>query len=126
MQALLRTFIEHGNPFGECWHLYDLETGLVAKEIVKNDIRRLKSVGQEQYNTFVIERLRASQDAPEGELCIRKINTPMTKNQLKLLLHNASKKTKFCSHRKNQDVESSFSQMLLACQRRKVDLIEFF
>ena len=31
VQALLRTFIEHGNPFGECGHLYDLGTGTIKK-----------------------------------------------------------------------------------------------
>ena len=109
MQALLRTFIEHGNQFGECGHLYDLETGLVAKQNVENYIKRLKSVGQEQYITFVNERLRASQDAPEGELCIRKINTPMTKNQLKLLSHNASKKKRSAAAGKIKMLKAEYS-----------------
>ena len=59
----------------------------IGQNIVEKGTRRLKCVGQEQYKTFVTERLRASQDTPQGELCVTNLNVPLTKNQLKLLSH---------------------------------------
>ena len=100
VQALLRTFIEHGNPFGECGNLYDLETGLVAKQNVENDIKRLKSVDQEQYNTFVIKRLRASQDAPEERLMHQKDKYTNDKKSTQATIAHCFKEKKFFSHRK--------------------------
>ena len=50
------------------WAFVQLRTRISRQNIVEKDIRRLKRVGQEQYKTFVTERLKASQDTPQREL----------------------------------------------------------
>ena len=58
MRSLIETIDEMGNPFQEYSEdLLQMDTRDIADERVVETVRRIERVGQEQYTTFVKERL---------------------------------------------------------------------
>ena len=58
MRSLIETIDEMGNPFQESSEdLLQMDTRDIADERVVETVRRIERVAQEQYTTFVKERL---------------------------------------------------------------------
>ena len=120
VQALTRTIEEMGNPFMEhSDELLRLHTRDIMDDCVKDTVRKVVKVGQDQYNIFVDERLMHSQKA---------VTDPLPRNKLVLFKtprsKAASKKQTHLSEVKNDC--NLFSRLYVACQTRDGDLDTFF
>lgn len=120
LKALSSVIEEMGNPFTEeSSDLLVLDTRDIADPAVSDAMRKLEKTGQEQYDTFVTERLVA-QERPVQDP-IKRNNFPLfsrpparDKSRAKLLLSSVKSDC------------SLFSSLYISCQRRDGDLDEFF
>ena len=117
--SLRDIFLESGNPFSVKESLFDLDTRYFASDQVKIDLRRLQDLGKAQHQEFVSLRLSSKQT--------KKVTDKIPNNKLKLM----SSKTATASALQKQaqamkDDYGLFSQLLLACQRRQIDVDDFF
>ena len=113
---------EMGNPFAEkSKDLLVLDSRYLADPAVIDTLRQIKSVGQEQYDTYVIERL-VNQTKP--------ISDPIKRNNLPLFsrprpsVREKSRAQLQLSSLKNDC--SLFSRLYIALQIRSRDLDQFF
>ena len=76
-KSLIAVFREYGNPFlEESPDLLVLDTKEIMPDHVVAAVRNIESLGQEQYSTFVEERLTT---------CTRPLTDTISKNKLPLL-----------------------------------------
>ncbi|XP_041473700.1 uncharacterized protein LOC121422610 [Lytechinus variegatus] len=120
VRALTKVFQEMGNPFlEETQDLMVLDTGDIMETTVTETVRKVESLGEEQYAKFVEERL---------ELCTRPVTEPLKKNRL-LLFSRPEPKTRSKQQMELTAVKndcSLFSRLYISCQSREGDLNKFF
>ena len=108
-----------GNPFlEEGDDLLKLDTGDIVDHSVVNSLRQAEQTGQEQYDSFVKERL-VDRTTP--------LNEPIKKNKLSLFCRRSksTSKNKLQVSSLKSDC-SLFARMYISCQTRVGDLDEFF
>ena len=119
VKSLTLVLQDIGNPFLE--ESNDLRV-LVTKdfmESVAGTIRKVETIGQEQYSKFLDERL---------SVCVTPVSDPLTKNKLPLFSRPAVKapsKEKLQLQLIMSDC-NLFSRLYLACQARDGDVDQFF
>lgn len=120
VKSLTAVIEEMGNPFTEnSDDLLALDSRDIADSAVVNTIRQIESIGKEQYNSYVTERL-VDRSKP--------ITEPIKRNKLQLFrtptVAKKSKAQQKVSSLKNDC--SLFSRLYVSCQIRNGDLDEFF
>lgn len=120
VKSLTSVFEELGNPFlEESQELLVLDTKDIMDQSVVNTVNRVVELGQEQYTTFIQERLLDQ---------TKRITDPLPRNQLPLFSTPASKrpakgKLEIASLKNDCNL---FSRLYVACQTRDGDLDGFF
>ena len=120
VKALSHVIEEMGNPFiDESNDLLVLDTRDIADPLVVNAMRTLKKTGQEQYDTFVTERL-VTQTTP--------INDPIKRNKFPLFSRPPVREKSRAKHQLSSLKSdcSLFSSLYISCQTRDGDLDQFF
>jgi len=120
VSSLVSTIENMGNPFLDDGNeLYALDTHNVCDISVVKTVETVESVGCEQFNTFVQDRLIA---------CTTAINSPLPRNKLTLFKTAASKPRKRAVTKLQllRNDCSLFSKLYIACQTRSGDLDMFF
>ena len=120
VKALVEVIDEMGNPFfEESSDLLVLDSRNVADPAIVNSVRTIQKTGQDQYETFMTQRVVDRTSA---------VTEPIRKNNLPLF--SCPPQT---SPSKNKQLVSSlksdcalFSRMYIACQTREGDLENFF
>ena len=120
VESLANTIEEMGNPFTEdSGDLLALDSRDIADPAVTDTVRRIEKIGEEQYETFVKERL-VNQTKP--------ISDPIKKNNLPLFsrppVREKTKSQLQLTSLKNDC--SLFSRLYIASQVRNGNLDEFF
>ena len=110
---------EYINPFANSLgkeSLYNLSSGLPVESEIATGILRIKETGEEQYHTFIDNRIKTTKV---------KIREPITRNKL-LLFKNACKKVEVIKNNKHQLVEinRNISGKLLAYSAKSGRAIE--
>jgi hypothetical protein len=118
--SLVHLIEEMGNPFNDKGdELYVLDSHIVCNRAVVESMRDIEALGQEQYTTFVNDRLIN---------CTVAVNATITRNKL-ALFKNVGGKPKVLLNSKlvlaNSDC-SLFSKLYIARQTRSGDLDMFF
>ena len=116
----IAVFIEMGNPFLEKGQdILVLDTNDIINISVGETVRKAEALGEEQYKTFVEERLVK---------CEKPITDILSKNKLPLFSRPS---VKYPSRRKMQIATlkndcNLFSHLYISCQSRDGDLDKFF
>ena len=106
-----------GNPFLEkTQDLLVLDTRDIMETPVAETVRKIESLGEEQYTKFVEERL---------ELCTKPVTDTLPKNKLPLFNRSQTKTQQMQLAAVKSDC-SLFSRLYIACQSRDGDLDQFF
>ena len=119
VQSLTLVLQEMGNPFlEESNDLLVLDTKYIM-ESVAGTVRKVETIGQEQYSKFVDERLSK---------CVTPVRDPLPKNKLPFFSRPAVKAPskgmlQLQSMKRNCNL---FSRLYLACQARDGDVDQFF
>ena len=120
VKALVTVMEEMGNPFLEhSQDLLDIDTRDIMDTQVAETVRRIETLGKEQYTKFVTERL---------ERCTTPLTETIPKNKLPLF---SRPPLKIKSKQKEQlaALKSDcglFSRMYISCQTRDGDIDNFF
>ena len=120
VQALTRVIQEMGNPFCETSpDLLVLDTRDVADALVANMVHKIAALGQDQYESYVKERLVSKTKA---------ITDPLKRNSLPLFSRPPvkQKSTKQMQVSTLKSNCSLFSRLYIASQIRSGDLDDFF
>ena len=120
VKALSNVIEDMGNPFiDESDDLLVLDTRDLADPSVVNTMRNLKKTGQEQYDTFVTERL-VTQTRP--------VNDPIKRNNFPLFSRPPIREKSRAKHQLSSLKSdcSLFSSLYISCQTRDGNLEEFF
>ena len=118
--SLVTVINDMGNPFLEKSHdLLVLDTKNIMDASVVETVRKIKSLGLEQYKKFVEERLQQS---------LKPITETLSKNNLPLFSRPSIKspskeKLQLAALKKDRDL---FMRLYVACQTRGGDLDQFF
>jgi len=120
VRSLTDVIEEMGNPFREeSQDLLVLHSKVIVDKSVADTVRKLESLGAEQYETFVRERL---------ELQMKPVTDILTKNRLPLFKHPPIK-TKSKDKAQLEALKSDcnlFSRLYVSCQTRDGNLDQFF
>lgn len=120
VKSLTDVIEEKGNPFlDSSGDLLNLNSRYIADQTIVDNVHNLKKLGQEQYDTFVEERLTSQ---------TKSIQEPIKKNKLSLFKQPAVRE-KSRTQQKLTSLKndcSLFSRLYVACQIRDGDLDEFF
>ena len=120
VRALIAVFQEMGNPFREnTQDLLVLDTRDIMETPVAETVRKIESLGEEQYTKSVEERL---------ELCTKPVTDTLPKNKLPLFSRSQTK-TQSKQQMQLAAVKSDcslFSRLYIPCQSRDGDLDQFF
>ena len=120
VRALIAVFEKMGNPFLEnTQDILVLDTRDIMDTPMAETVRKIESLGEEQYTKCVEERL---------ELCTKPVTETLPKNKLPLF---SRPQTKTQSKQQIQLAAvksdcSLFSRLYIACQTRDGDLDQFF
>ena len=121
VEKLKEVIKEHGNPFSEeSAELYSLDTKEVTSSKAVDNLHQIRSIGKEKFDSFVEERLIKQTVSLDSKL---------VKNRISVFNNKSSTTT---TKEKNQSIklvkqdELLFRRMLIACQNREPDMIEFF
>ena len=120
VKALESTLNEMGNPFLEdSQDLFVIDTKVVADKCTVEIMKKSESLGKEQFETFVKDRL-VERKVPLDE--------PIKRNKLDFFTPTTQKKLSRVSKRLSSVKKDSslFSRLYIACQTRQGDLDEFF
>ena len=118
--SLVTVIDDMGNPFLEKSHdLVVLDTKNIMDASVVETVRKIKSLGLDQYKKFVEERLQQS---------LKPITETLSKNNLPLFSRPTTKspskeKLQLAALKKDRDL---FMRLYVACQKRGGDLDQFF
>ena len=121
VKALVATFEEMGNPFLEDnGDLLTLDTKIIMSEEVIETVNTIEKNGQKQFNTFISERITATQN--------NSLSNTITKNNYPLFSKVLVKKTSKIKQQvkyleKNVKL---FSQLYIGCQIRRGNMDDFF
>ncbi|KAL8622037.1 hypothetical protein ACOMHN_056522 [Nucella lapillus] len=120
VRALTEIFVELGNPFAEdSGYLIALDTKDIMPQEVVQTVYSILTIGQEQYDSFVKERI-VTRSKPVRE--------PIHKNKLPCFSRpgNKGKSVIKTSMAALKNGCSLFSRLYIACQTRDGDLEKFF
>ena len=118
--SLVTVIDDMGNPFLEKSHdLLVLDTKNIMDASVVETVRKIKSLGLDQYKKFVEERLQQS---------LKPITETLSENNLPLFSRPTTKspskeKLQLAALKKDRDL---FMRLYVACQKRGGDLDQFF
>lgn len=119
VKSMVSTMQDMDNPFTEDSHdLTVLDTKQIMSEAVSNSLYNVKTIGQQQYDTFVEGRL---------EQCSVPFTNIIHKNKIPLF-GTSSLKTKYRMSHKFDTLKSKcelFSRMYISCQSREGDMVNF-
>ncbi|KAK3737220.1 hypothetical protein QZH41_001820 [Actinostola sp. cb2023] len=120
VKSLTDVIEEMGNPFGDnSGDLLVLDSRDIANAAIVNNVRQIETLGKQQYENFVTERL-VNRTKP--------ITEPIKRNKLPLFSKPPAQEKSKAQHKvislKNDC--SLFSRLYIACQIRNGDLEEFF
>ena len=120
VKALVKVLEDMGNPFLECSQdLLVIDTRDIMDTQVAETVRRIETIGNEQFTKFVTERL---------EECTTPVTQPLPNNKLPLF---SRPPVKIKSRQKEQlaALKSDcglFSRLYISCQTRDGDIDNFF
>ena len=120
VKALTNVIEEMGNPFNdESKDLLVLDSRDIADPLVVDAMRNLKKTGQEQYNTFVTERLLTQTTS---------VYDPIKRNKFPLFSRPPVWEKSRAKHQllSLKGDCSLFSSLYISCQTRDGDLDDFF
>ena len=115
VRSLVNVMEDMGNPFlEEGDDLLKLDTGDIVDHSVVNSLQQAEQTGQEQYDSFVKERL-VDRTTP--------LNEPIKKNKLSLFCRRLKSTSKNKLHVSSLKSDCSlFARMYISCQTRAGDL----
>jgi hypothetical protein len=121
VRALTAVIQDLGNPFlEESNDLLVLDTKCIMDDIVADTVRKVTTLGEDQYSKFVEERLSK---------CSKPVTDVLKKNKLPLLSRSTVKTAPSKGKLQLQAMKSDcnlFSRLYLACQARDGDVDQFF
>ena len=118
VKSLVAAVEDLGNPFlEETGDLFILDRKVVAEESAVSRMRHIESLGKEQCETFISERLVEK----------KPLTDPITRNKLSFFTTSSQRSSKATQRLSSMKRDCSlFSRMYISCQTRNSDLDEFF
>ena len=119
VKSLVAAVEDLGNPFlEETGDLFTLDTKVVAEESAVSRMRHIESLGKEQCETFISERLVEKK---------KPLTDPITRSKLSFFTTSSQRSSKATQQLSSMKRDCSlFSRMYISCQTRNGDLDEFF
>ena len=119
MKSLAVAVEDLGNPvLEETGDLFTLDTKVIAEESAVSRMRHIESLGKDQCETFIFERLVEKK---------KPLSDSITRNKLSFFTKSSKKSSKATQQLSSMKRDSSlFSRMYISFQTRDSDLDELF